>query len=215
MKIIDVEQGTPEWLEARRGKVTASRIGDLMAKTKSGWGASRANYKAQLIAERLTGRIAESYSNDAMRWGTATEPEARAAYEFARDVEVQQVGLVLHPTVEATSASPDGLVGDAGMIEIKCPNTSTHIETLLGAEIDGKYIKQMQWQMACAGRQWTDFISYDPRMPAEMQMHVRRVDRDDAMISEIEREVIAFLDEVDDTVSRLSSMYPTQQSKAA
>ena len=207
MKIIDCAQGSPEWFAARLGKVSASRVADLTAKTKTGVAASRANYAAELVAERLTGVTAEKYSNAAMAWGTETEPQARSMYEFMRDCDVVEVGTVLHPTIEMACASPDGLVGDDGLIEIKCPNTSTHIETLLGDSIAGKYITQMQWQMACTGRQWCDFVSFDPRMPGDMQILVKRVPRDDAMIASLEEQVSAFLAEIDQTISQLVSRY--------
>lgn len=196
-------QGSPEWLQARCGRVTASRIADLMAKTKTGWGASRKNYMAELIAERLTGNPAPGFSNAAMQWGLDTEPQARAAYEFFRDATVEEVGLVEHPIIPMTAASPDGLVGDDGMIEIKAPNTATHIDTLLTKTIPGKYYKQMLWQMACAGRQWCDFVSFDPRMPEHLRLFVRRVERDDTDVAEIEKAVIEFLAELDQTLAAL------------
>lgn len=212
MKIVDCIQGEPEWFAARVGKVSASRIGDLTAKTKSGYSTSRANYAAELVAERLTGVKAEKYSNGAMQWGTEQEPVARTMYEFMRNATVTEVGLVLHPTIDMACASPDGLVGDDGLVEIKCPLTSTHIETLLGGSIDGKYMKQMQWQMACTGRQWCDFASFDPRLPADMQLHVTRVNRDGAMIVELEREVRSFIAEVDDTLNRLIATYRSAEA---
>jgi len=148
----NIIQGSSSWFDARRGKVTASRVADVIAKTKSGWGASRGNYEAQLIAEILTGQVADSFTNAAMEWGTATEPQARKAYEFLKDVEVEEIGFVDHLIINGTGASPDGLVGDAGMLEIKAPNTKTHIETLLSQKVPKKYDTQMQWQMACAGK---------------------------------------------------------------
>lgn len=207
MIIIDCVQGSEAWLAARLGKVGASRMGDLMAKTKSGWGASRTNYAAELIAERLTGKPAEKYSNAAMAWGTDHEADARALYEFLHDCEVRTVGLVTHPSIADSLASPDGLVGHDGLVEIKAPNTSTHLQTLLGGGIDSRYLLQMAWQMACTGRAWCDFCSYDPRLPAEMQMHVTRVKRDDEIIDNLEREVTAFLAEIDDTVQALRTRY--------
>ena len=213
MIVLDLEQGSEAWALARCGKATASRMGDLMARTKSGWGASRANYAAELVAERLTGRPAERYSNAAMAWGTEKEPEARALYEFLHNCEVRTVGLVTHPKIEHSLASPDGLVGDDGLVEIKAPNTSTHIATLLGSGIDGRYLLQMAWQMACTGRQWVDFVSYDPRLPPEMQIHVTRMHRDDDAIVAVEREVAIFLQEVEETVDKLRRRY--QLSEAA
>lgn len=202
-----IEQGTQEWFAARMGKVTASRVADVVAKTKTGYGASRANYAGQLIAERLTGVVVEGFTNDAMRWGTENEPEARTAYQFATDCDVEQVGFVPHPTITESGASPDGLIGDIGMLEIKCPNTSTHIETLLGGKVPEKYITQILWQLSCTGRKWCDFVSYDPRMPEEMRLFIHRVHRDDKRIDELESEVIGFLAEVDEKVKLLSRKY--------
>lgn len=200
-------QGSAEWFNARLGMVTASRVADVIARTKSGWGASRANYQAQLIAERLTGEASEGYTNPAMQWGTAMEPEARAAYAFRTDREVEEAGFVVHPTIKMSGASPDGLVGDDGLIEIKCPNTATHIDTLIEQSVPGKYVTQMLWQMACTGRAWCDFASYDPRLPESMRLFVRRIERDDARIAEIERDVIDFLNETDRKVYHLRSRY--------
>ena len=202
-----MDQRSPEWFSARAGKVTASSIYKVMARTKTGWGADRANYHAQLVAERLTGVTAESFSNAAMQWGADTEPQARAMYSLEADGPVIEAGFLDHPEIAFSGASPDGLVADAGMVEIKCPNTATHIATLTGAPIDRKYLYQMQWQMACAGREWCDFASFDPRLPAEMQLHVRRVERDSELIAELEREVSAFLAEVAATVDQLSTEY--------
>lgn len=207
MKVIDCEQNSAEWLAARCGSLGASSIADMVAKTRTGWGASRFNLAARIVCERLTGTPQDSYTNAAMQWGHDTEPQARAMYEFMRDVAVQQVGLVLHPSINKSHASPDGLVGDDGLIEIKCPNTATHIETLLSEDVEGKYVKQMQWQMACCGRAWCDFVSFDPRLPAEMQMFVQRVPRDDEFIAELEREARLFLAEIDKTISTLSDKY--------
>lgn len=197
-------QGSADWFAARLGKVTASRVTDVVAKTKSGHSASRANYAAQLIAERLTGRPAEGFSNAAMQWGTQTEPQARAAYSFLTDNPVVEVGFIPHPSIPLSGASPDGLVGDDGLVEIKCPNTATHLDTLLGAGIDGRYVNQMQWQMACTGRQWCDFVSFDPRLPVRLQTKVTRVLRDEAIIESLEAEVSAFLKEIDDKVKQLT-----------
>lgn len=211
-RILDVLQGSPEWHAARAGKVTASQIADMLAKTKSGWGASRANLAAKLVAERLTGTVADSFSNAAMQWGTEQEPVARQMYEFMYDVSVHQVGFVIHPTIEMSGASPDGLVGDDGLVEIKCPNTATHINSLLGSQIDGKYVSQMQWQMACTGRQWCDYVSYDPRMPGDMQIIITRVHRDPVLIAEYETATKAFLSEIDATVASLVSKYRTSEA---
>mgnify|MGYP001233659180 CR=1 FL=1 len=196
-------QGSPEWLAARCGKITASRIADMMARTKNGYGASRANYLAQLVAERLTGKPAENYTNAAMQWGTDTEPQARAAYEFHSGQSVVEVSFIEHPSIPMAGASPDGLIGDDGLIEIKCPLTATHIEYLLSGNVPGKYEKQMQFQMACTGRKWCDFFSFDPRLPERLRMFTARLKRDDAMIQQIEQEVIAFQAELAETLYKL------------
>lgn len=198
-----MKQGTEEWAQARLGKVTASRVSDVIAKTRSGWAASRKNYAAELIAERLTGTPTQSYTNAAMQWGLDTEPQARAAYEFFRDASVQEVGFMEHLEIPMTGASPDGLVGEDGMVEIKCPNTATHIDTLLNKAIPDKYIVQMQWQMRCADRQWCDYVSFDPRMPESLRLFVERIKRDDDRIGELEAAVIEFLSEIDDTIEAL------------
>lgn len=202
-----MEQRSDEWFSARLGKVTASRIADVCARTKTGWGAGRKNYMAELVAERLTGGRQEGFTNAAMQWGTDMEPEARIAYEFYRDATVVEVGFVPHPTIAETGASPDGLVRDDGLVEIKCPNTATHLETLLGAELPQKYFFQIQWQLACTGRQWCDFVSYDPRLPESMRLHVERVKREDTVIGALEKDVADFLNELRDTVSRLKAKY--------
>lgn len=207
-----MEQRSPEWFAARLGKVTASRIADVCAKTKTGWGAGRKNYMAELVAERLTGRNAYSYSNAAMQWGTDMEPDARTAYEFYRSVTVKEIGFVPHPRMADAGASPDGLVGDDGLVEIKCPNTASHLETLLGAAIPEKYLFQMQWQMACTGRQWCDFASYDPRLPEAMQLHIARVSRDDGLIRTLEMNVADFLAELEQTVRRLREQFETREA---
>lgn len=200
-------QRTDEWFQARLGKVTASRIADATARTKTGWGAGRANYMAELVAERLTGNRADGFTNAAMQWGTDMEPLARSAYSLMTDMDIQEVCFVDHPTIAMSGASPDGMVGSDGLVEVKCPNTATHIDTLLGSPIDGKYIKQMQWQMACTGRKWCDFVSFDPRLPASMQLHIQRVEADPAMIRELEADIREFLAELDEKVSALRSKY--------
>jgi putative phage-type endonuclease len=202
-----MDQRTSEWFNERVGKVTASAIYKVMAKTKTGYGADRANYAAQLVTERLTGVPSDSYSNAAMQWGIDTEPQARAMYSFHAGEEVIETGFHAHPSIAMSGASPDGLVGALGLVEIKCPNSATHIATLTGAGIDRKYLLQMQWQLACTEREWCDFASFDPRLPPEMQIHVERVRRDDALIEEIETEVRKFLGEVDATVADLRARY--------
>lgn len=203
----EIIQGSPEWYQIRLGKVTASRVADVIAKTKGGYAASREKYLADLFLERLTGTTAEGFTSAAMQWGTEKEPEARAAYQFEKNIRVSQIGFVDHPSIHMSGASPDGLVGDDGLIEIKCPNAATHLKTLKTDRVAGKYITQIQWQMACTGRQWCDYVSYDPRMPAEMQLFIQRVNRDDDRITELEAEVVQFLKELNETVQNLIRKY--------
>jgi putative phage-type endonuclease len=201
-----MEQGTDEWFNARIGKVTASRVADLMAKTKTGYSTSRDNYMAQLVCENLTKTKAEGFTNAAMEWGTEQEPFARAAYEAKTRVMVEEVGFVPHPSIEWAGASPDGLVGDDGLVEIKCPNTATMIDTLLTGKVPSKYNTQMQFQMACTGRAWCDYVVFDPRMPVKAQLFIKRVERDNAFIKEMEAEIVNFLAEVNVQIQQLNSI---------
>ena len=200
-----MEQRTDEWFAARIGKVTASRVADVIAKTKSGYGAGRANYLADLVVERLTGQKAQGFSNAAMEWGTQTEPHARAAYSAKTGILVEEVGFIDHPTVAMSGASPDGFA-EEGLIEVKCPNTATHLEYVLAELPPLKYFTQMQWQMACTGRPWCDFVSFDPRLPERLQLLVVRVPRDDNYIKMLEQEVIVFLQELDDKLNKLEKV---------
>ena len=201
-----MEQRTDEWFAARLGKVTGSRVADVMSKTKSGYSATRANYMAQLICERLTGVKAESFTSAAMEWGVENEPLAVAAYEAKAGVFVEPVGFIEHPTIALAGASPDGFTAPDGLIEIKCPHSATHIDTLLNQDVDSKYIKQMQWQMACTGRQWCDFVSFDPRLPENLQLFVKRISRDEAAIEAMEMEVTKFLAELATKVQQLEKL---------
>lgn len=203
----DAEQRSAEWFAIRCGRVTASRIADVCAKTRTGWGASRLNYRAELVAERLTRSPAARYVSAEMQRGIELEPDALAAYEWTTDVTVARVGFVEHPEIAMAGCSPDGLVGDDGLVEVKVPNTSTHIDTLLGAPIPDKYIKQVMFQMACTGRLWCDWVSFDPRLPESMQLFIKRVERDEEMIADLEKEVRVFLGEVDTIVSELRARY--------
>lgn len=210
-----MEQGSPEWIAARLGKLTASRVADATDLLKSGKpGAKRLTYLGELIAERVTGLVVERYQNDLMRWGTQQEPEARAVYEFFHGVEVRTVGLIDHPSIAMAAASPDGLVGADGLVEIKCPSTSTHIDTLLAQAIPEEYVKQIDWQMACTGRRWCDFVSYDPRLPPHMAMFVCRRERDDEAIAALEASAREFLGEIEAKVGALDALYPLQKAAA-
>ena len=201
-----IEQGTADWHALRAGKVTASRIADVMATIKSGEAASRKNYRAELVCQRLTGTVQQGYVSPEMQWGTDHEDDACKEYAFPRDVDPVKVGFVDHPCSAMAGASPDRFIGDHGLVEIKCPNTATHIETLLGKSVPGKYVMQMQWQMACTGRLWADFVSYDPRLPYHLRLFVARVMRNDIAIAAIVTEVTKFLGEVDSTVAALNAL---------
>jgi putative phage-type endonuclease len=200
-------QRDPAWFAARLGKVTASRVADVLARTKTGYSSSRNNYASALMVERLTGAKAEEYTNAIMQRGIEIEPEARDAYAFYRGVDVVQVDFIDHPTVDMSGASPDGLVGDDGLVEIKAPMTATHIDYLLGEPIPDKYYLQMQWQLACTGRKWCDFCSYDPRLPEDMRIFIKRFPRDDAKIAHLEKEVTIFLREIETRISALRGRF--------
>ena len=200
-----MDQSSEEWFAARLGKVTASRLSDVLATIKTGEAAARANYRIELVAERLTGKSTPGFTSAAMQWGVECEPMARSAYETETGLIVTEVGFVDHPTIAMAGASPDGLVGDDGLIEIKCPETKTHIETLTSKKAPSKYIPQMQWQMACTGRQWVDFVSFDPRLPEHLMLEITRVDRDQSLIDQYSEAVSIFLAEVSKTVELLNS----------
>lgn len=186
------------WLQNRLGKVTASNLWKVAKQTKAGPSAYRKSYMVELIAEKLTGQSAESYLSQSMQWGIETEPKARAAYEARTGEIVQTVGFVDHPIIPSAGCSPDGYVGDDGLIEIKCPETRTHIGYILDRTLlDDKYIIQMQWQLACnPTRDWVDFMSFDPRLPLSCSSHIVRVQRDPKLIKGLEKLVIEFLDEM-------------------
>ena len=197
------DQRTDDRYPARCGKATASRFKDVLARLKNGNpAADRQKYLTELVVERLTGQPVPSYENAAMRWGTEQEAAARAAYEQRTGATVEETGFVAHDTLMA-GCSPDGLVDWDGLIEIKCPyNSATHIETLLNC-MPAEHIAQVQGQMWITGRQWCDFVSYDPRMPAELQLYVQRINRDPAFIADLERQVAEFLAEVGAQVEAL------------
>lgn len=203
-----MEQRSDEWFEIRKGKVTASRIGDILNQLRNGnWAASRKNYAAQLVTERLDGKLPEPFTNEAIQWGIDQEPFACEAYTLKTGNEVQEIHFIDHPTIPFAGASPDGLVDEDGLLEVKCPTTATHIETLLADEIPEKHKYQMLWQMACTGRQWCDFISYDSRLPKEMQLFIRRLPRDEKEIERIENEVRIFQGEVEALVNALKAKF--------
>lgn len=202
--ILEVEQRTEEWAALRLGRVTGSRVAEVLAEIKNGEAAKRKNYRAELIVEILTGRPIENFQTPAMLWGLEQEAFARAAYELLTGATVDTVGFAIHPTINRFGASPDGFIGEEGLIEIKCPNTATHLEYLLASgNVPKEYEPQMLAAMACTGRKWCDFASFDPRLPAHLQLYVCRLYRDEKRIAEMEEKVRAFLLEVDEMLKRL------------
>lgn len=207
-----MEQGTDAWHRARLGKLTASRICDAIAKTKSGWGATRANLMAQLVCERLTGQPTETFKSAAMIWGTETEPQARAHYALHTCEDVAEVGFIDHPTIPMSGCSPDGLVGSVGLVEIKAPNTATHLDTLLSGRFPPQYYPQIQWQMATCEREWCDAVSFDPRVPDHLRLYVERIPRDDKYIAELEAMAVEFLAELDAKLAKLAALRPVAEA---
>lgn len=186
-----IGQRSPEWFAQRAGKFTASSFADLMATTRSGPSASRAKLIARLVCERLTGNPAESYTNSAMQRGIELEPEARIAYEFETGTHVEQVGFIDHPIVSMCGCSPDGLVGDDGMVEIKCPGEAAHLDYLRRGSHAQEYRWQLQGQLWVTGRSWVEIASYHPAFPQRMQLAIVRVARDEAEIAELHKSVTA------------------------
>ena len=207
-----IAQGSDEWFAQRLGRLTASRMADVIARTKDGYSTSREKYMVELSLERITGARQEAYSNAAMEWGTNSEPLARAAYEADTGFLVVETGMVAHPRIAMAGASPDGLVNHDGLLEIKCPQSATHVRNLCSGKPEGKYLTQMMWQMACTARNWCDFVSYDPRMPDGLQLMVTRIERDEKRIQQLEEEAEKFLTEVDAMVQRLLSMREERQA---
>lgn len=202
-----MEQRTDEWYSARCGQLGASQISKALAKGRAGAESStRRNLIAELVAMRLTGQAPDGFTSAAIQWGIDNEPIARASYEVLHGIDVEQEGWIPHPSIEWTGCSPDGLIGDDGLIEIKCPNTATHIDYLLGGVAPAEYHYQMLWQMECTGRKWCEFVSFDPRMPEDMQLFVVRFARDEDRIHEMRVGVTKFLSEVDDVISKLTAI---------
>jgi putative phage-type endonuclease len=204
MKVITAEQGSPEWLAARAGKVTASMISNVLAKPET---AAYKDYQAQIVAELLTGKPQGSdFTNEAMQFGTENEPFARSAYEVSTGFTVDEVGLVLHPTIDRAGASPDGLVGSDGLVEIKAPKVATHLSYICAGVVPTKYKNQMLWQMACTERDWCDFISFRPDLPERLQLFIVRFKRDEEKIKELTTAVNAFLVQVDEMLKKLKGI---------
>lgn len=224
MKIVDCVQGGAEWLQARAKRVTASEVSDaisfLKRKGKDGReagdsSAAREAYKAALVAEILTGCASESYVSREMLDGVEREPYARAAYESRMGVMVDTLGFVVHPNIDRSGASPDGLVGDDGLIEIKCPKLETHLKYIFAGVLPADYEPQVMWQMACTGRLWCDFVSFDARLPPRHQLFVKRVYRDEQRIADMEAGVLQFLAEVDEMVNKLEAINAESEASDA
>lgn len=216
MKIIEVTQGSSEWFAARAGKHRASRTSDLMSTTKSKTrGATYMNYRSDLICERLTGQIEPTYTSPAMQRGIDLESKARNAFSLVQNCDVRTVGLLQHEGFADFVASPDGLIeSEKALLEIKVPNTATMIDLHLTGEIPNKYILQMQAQLACAGEdyEYCYFVSYDDRLPPDLSLFIKKVERDTKLIKQIEDEACELLNDVADAVSQLKSL---QQREAA
>lgn len=207
MRIIECDQGSPEWYQARLGRVTSSRVADMMARTKTGWGYERAKYEADLICERQTNEVKHGFKSAAMQWGTNTQPQAEKAYAFRTDNELERVGFIIHDEL-MFGASPDALVNKDGLAEFKCPETHTHIETLLSQTIPGKYLLQIQWQLYMTERRWCDYVSFDPRMQPSKRLFIRRVHRNESQIQDLVAHAKEFLLGIELKLSRLEAMYP-------
>jgi hypothetical protein len=200
-----VIQGSEEWRAIKCGKVSASRVSEVLAKGK---GLTRAAYLAEIVVERLTGAFTEGFESADMRRGKELEPQARAGYELFRSVQVETVGFVHHPHIPMAGASPDGRVGEIGLVQFKCPRPHNHMEHLdAETSLPKEYRDQMQWEMACDNREWCDFVSFCPSFPPGMDLCVRRVHRDGAYIAEMEIAVQAFIAEVDAKVAGLKARY--------
>ena len=204
MKVIDAIQGTPEWLASRAGRVTASMISNVLMKPET---AGYRDYQAQLVAEILTGKPQGSdYTNVHMQFGTETEPLARSAYEAETGFSVDEVGLCIHPVIDRSGASPDGLVSNSGLVEIKCPKAATHLAYLIAGVVPAGYKNQMMWQMACCDRDWCDFVSFRPDLPEHLQLFLIRFHRDQKEIDKLETAVNAFLATVDEMIKKLKEI---------
>src|SRR5262245_57027341 len=208
----DLQHDNVDWIKARLGKLTASRFADAVARIKTGWGASRARYIGELVSERLTGEPYPRFRSAEMQRGIEMETQARNAYQFYRDVDIVAVGFIDHPSIAMSGCSPDGLVGDDGLVEFKCPATHTHIATLRGDPITNEYLAQVHWQMVCTERSWSDWVSFDPRLPFEMQMFIQRIGASDAVQQLMENDARMFLAEVDATVAALREQYPARRA---
>jgi len=201
-------QRTESWYADRCGKVTASPIFKVYKKLKNGsYSSERETYFFQVLGEVLTGVPASGVKSAAMQRGIDKEAEAREAYTRKTNYPVYEAPFIVHPRIERAGASPDGFVGDDGLVEIKCPLTATAAKVLLTDYLDETYAAQIQWQLACTGRQWCDYVVYDDRLPEPLRLYIRRIERNDALIADVEKEVVKFLEEIDEAVSALNRKY--------
>ncbi len=207
MKTESLLQRSPDWYQARCGSLGASDLHLALARTKGGFGASREQVMSRLVWERLTGKTIETFKSAAMQRGIDLEPEGLAAYSFFRDADIEHVGLVRHPRIQGTHASPDGLVGTDGLVELKCFEGANHLATLLSGEFESKYIMQADWQLAVTGRQWCDLAAYNPDPPPEMRLVVTRIERDEKRIADLEAQVEEFLEELNKRLTALRAKF--------
>jgi putative phage-type endonuclease len=198
---------SPEWHAFRCGSLGGSDIAAALGRTQKGWASTRIDVATRLLIERLTGKPMETWVSRPMQRGIDLEPEARRAYVFRTDNDVVECDPVRHPAIAWAHASPDGLIGDDGMAQFKCPLEKAHIALLMGAQVPADYVMQCQWEMACARRAWSDFVSYQPDFPASMQLVIRRIERDQEYIAELEEQAALFLDEVDTQYRTLMTAY--------
>jgi putative phage-type endonuclease len=201
-----MEQRSEAWFAAKAGKFSASEMADLLSGGGKKITATRSNLIARKVAERLTGVMEQGYTSAAMQHGIDHEDDARNLYFVSRELPIDEEGFIDHPSIPYSGCSPDGMVSDDGLVEIKCPNTATHIEYLRTKKVPNKYLYQMQWQMACTGRKWCDFVSYDPRMPTRLQLLIIHVPRDDELIATLEDAVNKGVKEVEEIISELSEV---------
>jgi len=200
-----MQQGSEEWLQARLGLPTASRMSDLLARTKSGWGAGRQNLMSELLCERLTNQPYERFVSGDMMRGMELESEAVVAYEIEAGEVTQTCGFIQHPWIKESGASPDRLIADDGVLEVKCPKTATHLKYLLDGEPPADYIPQMVWQLACTRRRWVNFVSYDPRLPEDLRLFIVRFEPNWSVVEQQEQAVERFLYELHELESKVRS----------
>ncbi|AQX28205.1 MULTISPECIES: lambda exonuclease family protein [unclassified Bartonella] len=204
-----MKQRTAEWFQAHLGKVTTSNIYNLLNKTAKGLPTSKyEEYKIKLMTERLVGEISHSYTTSAMQRGIEYEEDALKEYAFIYDTEVTQCGFIQHPTIQMVGASSDGFVGENGLVEIKCPRSVNHLRFWITEKIKPEYLAQMHFQMACTGRQWCDFVSYDPRFSgqsAHLRLKVQRIHRNDEQIEAINQAVETFLEEIEQEIKQITA----------